>query len=67
MMTTLSGSELQTTELFDIVVDPKEKANLAGDPAQSRIVSALNAHIFRERAELMGLRGVDVGLGMTAE
>ena len=58
MMATLGGSDLQTTELYDIVKDPKELVDIASDPGSAATIAALKSHIYRERADLLALRGV---------
>jgi hypothetical protein len=58
MMATLGGSDLQTTELYDIVKDPKELVDIASDPGSAATIAALKRHIYREREELLALRGV---------
>jgi arylsulfatase A-like enzyme len=60
MMTTLSGAELSTSELYDIKADPKEVINLASDPESGPVIAALMDHIYRERAELLALRGINM-------
>jgi len=58
MMATLTGSQLATSELFDLKTDPLELSNVASDPGNNEIVSALYAHLFHERAEILEMRGV---------
>ena len=58
MMAILSGSQLKTTELFDIVTDPKELHNLVKFSDKLDVISKLYEHLFKERGDLLAMRGI---------
>jgi hypothetical protein len=58
LMSVLRESSLKVEKLFDRRNDPRELCNLIDQPEQKPVIEGLLGHLFRERGEVLALRGI---------
>ena len=56
MMAVMRGAELQVERLYDLRADPRELRNIVESPDSRPAIAAMVGQLYRERAEIFGLR-----------
>ncbi len=57
MMAVMRGAELRVEQLYDLRADSRELRNIAVSPDALPVIAAMVKQLYRERAEIFGLRG----------